>query len=228
MKSASLDILYVGLERHIRLIKSYTEVDGIDFIIKSCRLKPYSYVYEKKDSRLFLYRKWFDEFGNMLQINNDKSISITYGDLALKKKKIICTDLYAGLSLKSVAKISKLVHICHGTNEAPKKFAFLTFCGIDNYLRCYLRSHHEWQQVSPLLLGLNNLLFIADHRDIEYFMYQENTESSPIPCISAQQWLTKLPSGQSFLTSIHRQDEDLSNILRSPCQESRHLHGGGG
>lgn len=213
MKSPSLDIFYVGLDKHIRLAQSYTEIDGLDFIIRSCRLKPYTYVFEKREPRIVLYRKWFDEFGNILNINRDKTISMTYGDLALRGKKIICTDLYSGLSIKSIAKISKLVHICSGRDELATEFAFLTFRGIDNYLKCYFYSHGEWQQVSPLLLGLNNLLTIADYDNIEYFTYQDNKEIAPVPCISAHNWLAKLPPGQSFLASIQKQNENISDIL---------------
>ena len=213
MKSPSLDILYVGLDRHIRLVESYVGTPGLDFVIRACRLKPYSYIFEKKDPRVFLYRKWFDEFGNLLHIQNDRAITITHNDLSLERTKIICTDLYFGLSVRDVAKISKLVYVCSGKNELTREFIFLTFLGIDNYLRSYFYDHGEWQQISPLLLGLHNLLTMAEHRDVEYYTHQENKES-PIPCLSAQSWMSRLPPGQSFLTSIHKQCDIVDDIFR--------------
>ena len=98
MKTPSLDKLYTQLNKHILLAQSYTEVPELFFIIKSCRLKPNKYVFEEKSSKVVLYRDWFDEFGNSLQIK-DKKLNLIYNNLSLDANKIVCTDLYYGLSL---------------------------------------------------------------------------------------------------------------------------------
>jgi hypothetical protein len=213
MKSPSLDLFYVDLDRHIRLVEGYIEVPGFGFIIRACRLKPSTYVFEKKDRKLFLYRKWFDEFGNLLHINNDRSITIHVGDLSLKRGRIINTDLYYGLSMKKCARISNLVHIYHGTTELLDPFVFMTFLGIDNYLRCHFYCRGEWQQVSPLLLGMESLLKIADNRGMNYFAHWEGKEQAPIPCVSACQWTASLPPPINFLSSLHKESEIAFNVL---------------
>lgn len=212
MKSQSLDLLYVDLDRHIRLVESYTEVEGLAFVLRAARLKPHTFLFEKREDNLVLYYKWCDEFGNLLRINNDKSIDILNGDLSLSKGKIICTDLYAGLTLDKIAKISKLVHVCFGTTELLDNFVFLTFLGLDNYLRCFFY-HEEWQMVSPLMLGINNLLFIAKHRDAQYYTHRENKDCAPIPCFEAQDWVSNLPPETTFLSSLNKRCEVVVNIL---------------
>lgn len=214
MKNPSLDLLYVELDRHIQLVQSYTEIGGLGFVIRSCRLKPCTYVFEGRDKRLNLYRKWFDEFGNLLHVNNDRSIDITFNKISLKKEKIISTDLYFGLELGKIVKISKMVHICHGATELGKSFVFMTFLGDDNYFRCYFSYHGEWHQVSPLLLGLENLLQIGQHENIQYFTHQENgKDNSPLPCLSAQHWISPLPPTTQLISLLRKECESASNVL---------------
>src|SRR5271166_4318481 len=137
MRSPSLERLHAKLSRQIKLVESYTELAGMEFIIKACRLKPYDYVFKGRDSKLILHRWWFDEFGNSLMI--DKKVKIIYNDLLLDRKLIISTDLYYGLSLDRVAKMSKLVHLVGGKDEDLYQDCYLlTFLGIDDHLRSYL------------------------------------------------------------------------------------------
>lgn len=213
MKSPSLDLFHVEIARHIQLVQSYTEIEGLDFVIRSCRLKPHTYVFEERIKKLNLYRKWFDEFGNLLHINNDRSIDIAFNSLSIKKEKIISTDLYFGLELGKVIKISKMVYVCHGTTELGKSFVFMTLLGDDNYLRCYFAYHNEWHQVSPLLLGLTSLLRIGQHQNIQYFVHQESKDSSPVPCLSAQHWISPLPFTPQFISLLRRECETASSVL---------------
>jgi len=203
MKSPSLDTLYYQLNKHMLLAQSYTEINELFFIIKSCRLKPYSYVFEDRSPKLILHRWWFDEFGNSFKITTNKRIKIIYNDLALDKDSIICTDLYYGFSIEKVAKISKLGYFCWGKDEDFQKDCMMVaFLGIDNYLRTYLYTCGEWQQVSPLLLGLKNLKLIGKNKDIKYFQKLPIKENVPIPCNSAEAWLSFLPPHQDFRSKI--------------------------
>lgn len=214
MKNPSLDLLHVELARHIQLVQSYTEIEGLDFVIQSCRLKPYTYVFEERNKKLNLYRKWFDEYGNLLHVNNDRSIDITFNKISLKKESIISTDLYFGLGVEKFARISKMVHVCHGATELGKSFVFMTFLGVDNYLRCYFAYQNDWRQVSPLLLGLENLLRIGRHQNIQYFTHQESgKENSPLPCLSSQQWISPLPLTPQFISLLRKECETASNVL---------------
>src|SRR5271166_1038947 len=212
MRSPSLERLHAKLSRQIKLVESYTELAGMEFIIKACRLKPYDYVFKGRDSKLILHRWWFDEFGNSLMI--DKKVKIIYNDLRLDRKLIISTDLYYGLSLDRVAKMSKLVHLVGGKDEDLYQDCYLlTFLGIDDHLRSYLYWYGEWQQVSPLIMGLPALQMLADHVDIKYFNQIGKEENFAIPCVSGETWLSYLPPSARFIEVVRAQYETLLPIL---------------
>jgi hypothetical protein len=209
MKSPSLDALYTQLNKHMLLAQSYTEVPELFFIIKGCRLKPYDHIFGERNNKTALYRWWFDEFGNSFHIK-DKKLSITYNDLALDLSKIICTDLYYGLSLDRVVKMSKMIYLCAGQDEdLNQESFFITLLGLDNYLRSYMYLYGEWQQVSPLLLGVKKLQLLGRHTDIKYFRNFSDQKNWPIPCYTAQEWLSCLPASESFLNVIGKQYETL-------------------
>ena len=152
MRSPSLEFIHAKIEKSIKLIAAYTKNAELEFIIKACRLKPYDYIFKERKDKTILYDWWFDEFGNSL-ILNDKKISLIYNDLKLDKKKIVNTDLYFGLSLKKITKMSKLVYIIAGKDDDEyRDFYLITLLGIDDHLRSYLYMYDEWQQVSPLLM----------------------------------------------------------------------------
>jgi|ERR1700686_2452102 len=209
MKSPSLDALYSKLDKHILLAQAYTEIPELSFIIKTCRLKPCDYIFGKRNNKTVLYKLWFDEFGNTLNIKN-KKIEIVYNDLSLNSNQIISTDLYYGLSLDKIAKISQLLYLSAGIDEdLLQECFFLSFLGIDNYLRSYMYLYGEWQQVSSLLLGLENLKLLSSQTDIKYFRNFPNQKNCPIACHSHQEWISCVPVSQSFLEIIKKQYEIL-------------------
>ena len=213
MRSPSLERLHAKLSRQIKLVQSYTELDGLEFIIKACRLKPHDYVFGERDDKLVLHRWWFDEFGNSLVINN-KKVKFIYNDLRLDRKLIVSTDLYYGLSLDRVAKMSKLVHLVSGKDEDLYQDCYLlTFLGIDEHLRSYLYWYGEWQQVSPLIMGMTSLQMLADHLDIKYFNQIGKKENSAIPCVSGETWLSYLPASGNFLELLDKQYEKIAPIF---------------
>lgn len=206
MKSPSLDTLYSKLDRHILLAQSYTEIQDLFFIIKACRLKPHDYVFGERRDNLILYKWWFDEFGNSLIISGTKRVKIVQNDLNLPRKNIVSTDLYYGLSLDKVAKISKLCYLSYGKDDdSQQDCIFITFLGIDNYLRSFMYLYGEWQQVSPLLLGLKHLRILSKNRDIKYFLKIDIQENSAIPCITSEQWLSFMPAHNEFLSLLNVQ-----------------------
>ena len=213
MRSPSLDTLYTQLNKHMLLAQSYTEIPELFFLLKGCRLKPYDYIFGKRTQQTILFKSWFDEFGNSLEIK-DKKLNIITHDLKLDASKIISTDLYYGLSLEQVVKISKLIYICAGLDEdLQEETFFVTLLGLDNYLRSYLYLYGEWQQVSSLLLGIKNLKILARHTDIKYFRTLSNKENYPIPCLQAQEWLSMLPMSSTLISDIKKQSERLLTFL---------------
>src|SRR5574338_63292 len=179
MRSPSIEWLHAKIDKHIKLVAGYTEVPELEFIIKACRLKPYDYIFEEKTSKMILYKWWFDEFGNSLVVDKYKRPQIIVNDLRLDRKKIIGTDLYYGLSLDKITRMSKLVHLVHGKDEdLCEDCCIITFLGIDEHLRSYLYWYGEWQQVSPLVVGLAGLKTIASRLDIKHYQQLGKKENS--------------------------------------------------
>jgi hypothetical protein len=215
MRSPSIEWLHAKIDKHIRLAQSYTEIPELGFIIEACRLKPHDYLFDERANKITLYKWWFDEFGNSLSIVKGKKINITANDLHLDKKKIVCTDLYYGLSIDRAIKMSKLVHLIVGRDEdLYQECCLLTLLGIDNHLRTYLYWGGEWQQISPLLAGMKNLKLIANHLDIRYYLSVVNKENSALPCASSRAWLSCLPVNLSFVSEVDKQSETIANLFR--------------
>ena len=214
IRSPSIEYLHAKLEKQIRLTQSYTGIDGLEFIIKSCRLKPCDYVFKERDHKIVLHKKWFDEHGNSFTINRHKNIQIVYGDLSLDKTKIVCTDLYYGLSLDRVAKMSKLVHLVAGKDEDLYQDCYLlTFLGIDDHLRSYLYWYGEWQQVSPLLMGMKSLGIIAKNMDIKQYVQAGKKENNALPCVSGETWLSLCPVPKGFLEMLSKHHETIAKVF---------------
>lgn len=213
MRSPSIEFFHAKIEKLIRLARSYTEIEGLDFIIKACRLKPYNYVFGEHNHKVVLQRWWFDEFGNSLNITKHKKISLTFNDLSLTDR-MGCTDLYYGLSLDRVVKMSKLMYLCAGKDEDLFRDCYLlSLLGVDDHLRTYLYWYGEWQQVSSLLLGVKHLKLLADNTDTRYFRQLSGSQDTPVPCVSGQTWLSYLPPSRDFLDIIKEQYEVLLPIF---------------
>src|SRR5579859_7219216 len=219
-KNLSIEELYLTCHKHILLVKSYTEITQLPFIIKGCRLKPFdnSFLYKKRTT---LLRHWVDEFGNSLKIIN-KDLLLVLNDLSVDRKEFICTDLYYGFSLKQIFKISKLAHFFIGFDEdLRQEFLFLTFLGFDNYLRSFMLMYGEWQQVSPLLLGIDNLLEFSDNIDVKYFMKINIYKNYLPPCINKGAWITSVPLDEDLLGELVL-FTTLSSILKMNISEQNY------
>lgn len=203
MKSPSIESLYASLDKQIRLAQSYTEIAKLAFIIKACRLKPSEYMRDRSEN-IILYRHWVDEFGNSLDIKKKKLV-ITIGDLS-NKDPLVCTDMYYGLSIAKISKMSKLIFLSAGKDEDRQEdCCLITFLGVDDYLRSYLYLYDEWQQVSPLMLGVSNLMSIAKNSDIKYFTKLIKKENCVVPCLSAQTWLSFMPASSEFIDLVRQE-----------------------
>lgn len=212
MKSPSIESFYANLNKQIRLAQSYTEIDSLSSIIRACRLKPTEYL-SNRSKNIILYRHWEDEFNNSLSIKKKKLI-ITTGNL-INKKPIVCTDMYHGLSIAKISKMSKLLFLSFGKDEDKKEdCCLLTFLGIDNYLRSYLLLYGEWRQVSPLIIGVPNLKNIFKKIDIKYFIKLSKKENCVIPCVSTQTWITCMPASPDFIDLIRKECSYILPILR--------------
>ena len=214
MAHRSLDIVYKELNRAIKLVESYTGIKKLAFVIKACRLKPIQYFFVERKQRLVLFNHWFDEYGNTLSITKNKKIKIIYNNLIIDRSKIICTDLYEGLSQDKVVKMSKLAFIFTGIDdETSQESAMVGYLGLDNYLRCFMYLDGEWEKIPPILLGFVNLRFIAKNHDIKFhkeFKYKKY----PMPCTSGSIWLTYLPASEEFISIINKHSGVIPDLLK--------------
>lgn len=223
MRSHSIEWLHAKLEKQIQLVESYTEIGGLAFIIKACRLKPYDYLFGERNHNMILHRWWVDEFGNSLNIIKNKRLRITYNDLRLDRHKIVSTDLYYGLSLDQILKMSKIVHVVAGKDEdLYQECGLLSFLGLDNHLRSYLHWHGVWQQVSPLLIGMHNLKLLAGNLDLKYFRELGIKENSVIPCISGGAWISYLPANRDLCTLLDKQYNVIASVING-TYKGQHL-----
>lgn len=204
MKSPSIDRYYLTINKNVLLVQSYTGIDNLAFIIKACRLKPYPLQTRNK----FDFCKWWvDEFGNSFKIIKNKRIKITYNDLSLDN--IACTDLYYGLSLSKIMKMSKLIHVFSFKNDENRYNQIITFLGIDNYLRSYILSNGKCEQVSPLVLGLINLKNIFQNLDIKYFQKFKNYKNNFTTGEVIDGWLSSLPANAKFVSQLEEHHCDV-------------------
>ncbi len=212
MKNFSINYLYDQIDKQIKLLEAYTEIENLGLIVKACRLKPYNYKVCSGFNKIILHKHWFDEFGNSLKINKNKKIEIIYNDLSLDRAKIISTDLYYGLSLDKIMKISQLAYISIGKEtDLQQEYSLAIFKGIDNFLRAYLYTVGTWEQVSPLMAGFHNLQYIFKNLDVKHFHELKSKKNSALPCQSNKTWLTFMPASTDFAEIIKK---DYSHILQ--------------
>lgn len=216
MKIFSSDYWYEKLDKSIKLAEAFTQAEGLSFIIKACRLKPYDVIYGDSKFNVKLHKHWIDEHGNSLKIIKNKRIKITFNDLIQEKKNIVCTDFYYNLSIDKIIKMSKLLYVFSGKEDVlDSNCIYLCFLGIDNYLRCYLYLYDEWSQISPLYLGMNNLKLISKNHDIKYYLEISNSyKNYPTACHTGKSWLTSLPVSSKLADILEQNNTMFSNLLQ--------------
>lgn len=215
MRTLSLENFNYKINRKILLVEGYSEIRHLANIIKYSRLKPYDYFFTKiNNTSTVLYKRWFDEFGNSLFIDDKQKHKIIFNDLSLDRDRIISTDLYYGLSLSKIAKISKAVHIFIGIDEDLNQDAILiNFLGIDNFFRTYLYMYGKWQIVSPLICGIKNLRTFMINKKIEEFKEFKIKEKNKLPCAFEQSWITSMPVSESFASLLKIKGKGLVDFL---------------
>ena len=207
MTAYSIEHIHSKLDKQIRLVSSYTEIKSLDFIIRSCRLRPNKFSLKK--NFLVLEKWWRDEFQNSLIIN--KSPSIIFNDLRLKPTVI--TDLYFGLSINNVTKISKLLCLIIGKDTENIQYFLVSFLGLDNHFRTYLIIDGECQPISPLTMGLELLEIIDNHKGMTSYIKIDNLKHSIISCESEEVWLSYLPANGKFIELIKENYNLLAPIF---------------
>lgn len=207
MKSFNINSYYDQINKNILLAQSYSEHNELAWIIKSSRLKPEEYLKNK----FTLCKKWVDEYGNSLSIIKNKKLQIIINDISANKT--LTTDLYYGLQIEKIAKISNFVYICYGLDDENNKMYFLYFHGIDNYARCFMNIDGDWVKVSPLTIGIQHLKNIFKNKDIRFFKEFSNKEKMPFPCVQGKAWLSFIPVSAVFYREMEKEHDVLLPFL---------------
>ena len=211
MKTPSLDRFYLKINRSIKLVESYLEDKNLSFIITSCRLKPIGLL-NNKYCKLQLHNIWIDEYRNSLRIDK-KKINIIYNDLSIDCDNAVCTDLYDGLSLDNILKISKLACIIQEKNENDNT-TLICCLGVDNYLRTFITINNEYKKCSSLIIGMKNLKLISQNKDIKYFISLDKKINKAFSCNSVRGWITYLPASKDFVTLLSKLDVPVATFLK--------------
>lgn len=213
MKSPNIISFYNAINKELALIEGFTEIKNLSFILQSCRVKPLQYLLEK-NTKTILYDHWIDEYQNSVYLRK-KKLEIVFNDLSIKDSIILCSDIYDGLTIKNVCKISKLLYICTGINEDDHNPWFhLNFLGVDNFYRSFLYSYNELTKIAPLTMGFDNLQYVTKNIDIKHFLYQDKLKNNPLPCVNPGQWLTYLPAHELFMRDIKSKNIILFDFLK--------------
>jgi hypothetical protein len=208
----NLDHYYLDIEDKILAVAAYTENKNAEQILKICRFKPYP-IQPKRSLHKSLYRYWVDEYSNSIEIKN-KRLNITLNDLKINKKNIISTDIYKGLDISKIYKISKLMYIFKGTElDFKTNHYILSFMGIDNYLRTYSYCYDEWSQIPSIYLGINVLNSIIDNLDIQFFKNFNFKNKIIFECDNQQAILGKIPISKFFNDELRNEYNFILNTL---------------
>lgn len=220
MKKVDAEQFHIILNKLIDLCAAFTELPALSFVMKSVRLKPYSFIFEKYSRRIKLHNCWIDEFGNSFLILKDKKIEIILNDLKIGKNKLVNTDLYAGLPIEKVSKISKLMFFVSGKEEDfNSNYYIISFLGIDNILRTFVYLYAEWQPYPNLYLGIKNLLNIGSNLDIKTFIELKNKKNVLYPCSQQKSWLSFWPPSKDFISILKEQNSFVLDTLNISTKE---------
>ena len=200
MANISLEEFYLKIQKHINLATDYSGYEHLSFIIKSCRLKPVTLL-EKGLTPEFrstkLFKEWIDEFNCQYEIIKDKRIKLH--PFQLNNLKKINTDLYYGLNIKSISKISKLALFIDYQDPDLGLVTVITFYGIDNYFRTFMIHDDKIEKISTLLLGIRTLNLLAEKINIGYFEEISIRDVPMFPDLKSQKaYLTFWPGHNKF------------------------------
>lgn len=234
--SFGINEFYYKIKKHIALYKAYSGIKNLDFIIKACRLKPLYILIAKRIPRTRLFDLWIDEFGNSFWIGSFKrhKKETKHWEYYVRKSdsKItediwgshLSTDLYLGLDIKSIAKISKSCYLFIGKTEKDYKDHFIvSFLGIDGYLRTFSYLNKEWKLIPTLHLGGSAVKRLGELKNLKEGNFKKLTQNYRIvmPCVKQQSWLSSLPLVPEIVQVIKENNlEPLEFLIKENiCQE---------
>jgi len=137
---------------------------------------------------------WTDSFGCSISFNKK---TITYSNL----EKPINQDMYSGLSLEKILKITDKICIVKGIDEDYlKPFIYYNCLCVDNKIRSYLIYNDNLYKTSPLYLGYDNLYEFVRNKNIIHW-YSKDSDIF-IPCINQKIYYSSYPLPEAVLKEL--------------------------
>lgn len=194
-KIQTIEEYYLRFNSELNIISGYLDDNTIRDILIKCRMKPYG-LRARDGVRKILRRHWIDEFGNSLYLDK-KTIRIVPNDLSILERNIIHTDLYEGLTIDKILKISKMAYFFLGS-EDNNYIKIISLLGIDNYIRTYIKHEEKWERISSILLGVDVVRVIVDNESIGSWKKINTGDNRIIPCTNIEEWLVCTPIPTQF------------------------------
>lgn len=204
---------YYKIRKNIELVTAYTERHDLEFIIKSCKLKPY-YDRVLNTPKLRLNRIWVDEFGNKLMIGSKDEIHAIFNDLVIDRKYYFNYDFFGMIDLTRALRIAKYVYVLCGYDQVDDKFLMISVLCDDNIMRAFYYENGEWVPCSPLLIGLDGLREIYNNIGIHLYRKFNNHKDSYFPVKRRQVWFSAWKPMEAFLLNLKKFDDNLYYILK--------------
>jgi hypothetical protein len=158
-KSVDIYSLYDRLDRSIKVLSANIKDKNMIHLIKACRYKPLKFLSNKKTNEL-LYTDWIDEFNHVISFSKKRGRFTQFKDYYyLNAERNITTDMYYGLDVYKIHKISTRVYCVTGFSEIDDSLnIYLCFLGIDGFLRAFWYFDGEWLPAPTNWMEPNKIL----------------------------------------------------------------------
>jgi hypothetical protein len=172
------------------LTASYLEDKTVAEIIMYCNLEP------KRERSYFEFKpnsSWVDSYGCQIYLKKNKK-EVLFTNINL----INNYDIYAGLNLDQLLKITDKICIVKGIDEDfNKEFVYYNCLCVDKKIRSYLVYNEKIYKTSPLYLGYEALYeFIKNKNIIHWYSKESNIF---IPCLNQKIYYSCYPLPKDLL-----------------------------
>lgn len=161
----SYEDFYKRLDKHIAAAEAFSQNKDLNFIIKSCRLKPSKFLLDSKtfEDSFYIDKLWIDEEGNGLKLTNS-NIEVVPQCTQFINMKIISTDIYKFRNINENLKLAQTVIILR---DSTKEYLFLFLK--NQMFQYYVLSDNQIDySFSPLMLNIDFLsLFKSEVNSIK-------------------------------------------------------------
>lgn len=205
-KKISSELYFDEIKRNLKLLEISSEINNLSKIMKGCRLLSSEFL-KRKVGRTEFIENWYDEFHCHFKINkSDKKVNIKLN--CIDQEEIYHSDIYFGLSIEKILKISNLCYLYIGESWKDKIY-YVSFLGIDGFLRSFYNDGDGWKRISSLFLGIEILkLIFADAPNFKKLNAIYNIDAG---CADGSAWLSYLPVDDEEIKNLN--DPNLKFLL---------------